>query len=145
MNIARCLDTVHLDGWLGDGAANELASCAPRRLGEAGETLAARWLEAQGWRVLERNWHSRFGELDAIAVDTHGRLVFVEVKSRRGTRYGTPQEAVTRDKQAHLRAAAWLWMQQRRGSLGTRGVRFDVVTVFVQGADARIEHIPGAF
>lgn len=79
--------------------------CA-RQLGELGEQYAAAWLESQGWQTLDRNWHCRYGELDIVSRDDAGIIVFVEVKTRRTLRYGTPQEAVTSSKQINLRHAA---------------------------------------
>lgn len=116
-------------------------------VGRRGEELAARHLEAAGWRVLARNWRIRgevTGELDVVAVDPDGTLVIVEVKTRRGDRYGTPLEAVPPAKQRRLQrlAAAFL------ATAGVRAarIRFDVVGVAVS-ADGRprLTHIRGAF
>lgn len=63
-------------------------------LGKQGELLAAQYLQKRGWRVIERNFKARYGELDIVALDA-GTLVFVEVKTRIGDRYGKPEEAVT--------------------------------------------------
>src|SRR2546425_9914210 len=70
-------------------------------LGEEGERAAARFLEARGYRILERNYRTRRGEIDLIAED--GRmLVFVEVKVRLDDRFGGPAAAITRAKQARI-------------------------------------------
>lgn len=60
-----------------------------RQIGELGEQYAAAWLESQGWRTLDRNWHCRYGELDVVSRNPMGQIVFVEVKTRRTMRYGT--------------------------------------------------------
>lgn len=65
------------------------ARCVPRQIGELGEQYAAAWLESQGWRTLDRNWHCRYGELDVVSRNPMGQIVFVEVKTRRTMRYGT--------------------------------------------------------
>ena len=62
-------------------------------LGRRGEDLAARYLEQRGLVILSRNWRCRHGEIDLVATDSH-RLVVCEVKTRSGTRYGEPAEAV---------------------------------------------------
>lgn len=109
-------------------------------LGKFGENVAARGLAAQGWRILDRNWRCRLGEIDIVAQDG-GELVVVEVKTRRGTAFGPPEEAVTRAKLARLRrlAAAWLDSQSRHFD----GVRVDVVAVRVGVGGVRVEHLRG--
>jgi putative endonuclease len=112
-------------------------------LGEEGERVAARFLEARGYRILERNYRTRRGEIDLIAED--GRiLVFVEVKVRRDDRFGGPAAAITRGKQARIARLAQQYLAWRR--VGGRPCRFDVVLIW--GADPktrRIEVLPGAF
>lgn len=106
-----------------------------RQIGELGEQYAAAWLESQGWRTLDRNWHCRYGELDVVSRNPMGQIVFVEVKTRRTMRYGTPQEAVTASKQINLRHAAVQWLTAPEHRMPNSGVRFDVVTVVVQETD----------
>ena len=109
-----------------------------RDLGARGEDLAAEFLEATGMVVLERNWRSRYGELDLIAQDG-AAVVFVEVKTRTGTGYGTPAEAVTPVKAERIRRLAGLWLseQSRRWS----HIRVDVVTVLLtRGYAPQIAH-----
>ena len=73
-----------------------------RKFGDAGEELACRYLEKNGYKILERNKHySRFCELDIIAQEKN-TIVFVEVKTRRTNDYGTPMEAVTKTKLQNL-------------------------------------------
>lgn len=99
-------------------------------LGSAGERLAAGWLEARGFRVLARNWRCAYGELDIVAEEA-GELVFVEVKTRRGTAYGLPEEAVTASKRAHLIAAAQCYLAEAQRE--TQPYRIDVVAVQLNG------------
>src|SRR2546428_4002923 len=83
-------------------------------LGEEGERAAARFLEARGYRILERNYRTRRGEIDLIAED--GRmLVFVEVKVRLDDRFGGPAAAITRAKQARIARLAQQYLVWRRG------------------------------
>lgn len=74
-----------------------------------------------------------------------GQIVFVEVKTRRTMRYGTPQEAVTASKQINLRHAAVQWLTAPEHRMPNSGVRFDIVTVVVQGDRPLLHHIEGAF
>ena len=79
-----------------------------RTKGELGEALAAQYLEAQGWRMIARNYRCPWGEIDLIC-EKEQLLVFAEVKARTGVRYGLPREAVTLKKQERAsdrRAAA---------------------------------------
>ena len=66
-------------------------------LGTKGETIAVSLLRSQGYKILERNFHSRFGEIDIIAQDAD-TLVFVEVKTRWSRKFGSPEESVGRRK-----------------------------------------------
>lgn len=111
-----------------------------RIVGRLGEDAVARSLVAQGWTILDRNWRCRLGEIDIVAIDEDD-LVIVEVKTRTSGVCGTPEEAVTRAKQARLRrlAAAWLEGQERRFD----GVRIDVAAVRMGPEGARIEHLKG--
>lgn len=110
-------------------------------IGRHGEQVVATRLAAEGWEIVARNWRCELGELDIIAVDGP-HLVAVEVKTRRTASFGSPQEAVTRDKLARLRrlTAAWLASQPRRFA----GVRIDVCAVTLPAAGpAIVEHLRG--
>src|SRR2546428_8317402 len=112
-------------------------------LGEEGERAAARFLEARGYRILERNYRTRRGEIDLIAED--GRmLVFVEVKVRLDDRFGGPAAAITRAKQARIALLAQQYLVWRRG--GGRACRFGVGVVSGGGARTpRKECLPRGF
>lgn len=130
---------------------NELAtlmadpSLSTRSLGALGERYAAAWLARQGYRTLGRNWRTRYGELDLITLSPERAIVFVEVKTRRSTRYGTPQEAVTHSKQTHLRRAGVEWLVDPANHVPHTGVRFDVIAVTVTSTGPTVRHIKGAF
>src|SRR5215211_6373094 len=112
-------------------------------LGDHGERIAAAYLTDAGLRVLDRNWRCRDGELDLVARDGDA-LVFCEVKTRRGTGYGHPVEAVTHAKQRRLRTLAQRWLAAHDEH--ARDLRFDVVGVLVPGdGPAVVTHLPGAF
>ena len=91
-----------------------------------GEELARRRLEAEGYSVLEANYRGKTGEIDLIA-RKDGTIVFVEVRTRRGGAFGTPEESITPSKRAHLVAAAEEYLQE----IEAEGVewRIDLVAV----------------
>ncbi|CAQ04773.1 YraN family protein [Corynebacterium urealyticum] len=107
-------------------------------VGRQGENLAGEYLVNQGWRIVERNWHCRFAELDIIALDPAGEMVFVEVKYRKDTVHGTGVEAVTQTKLRRMRLAAGKWLAEQQR--GVDVVRFDVIDV---GPGGVREHVMG--
>jgi putative endonuclease len=112
-------------------------------VGAYGERLASRYLQAAGLVVLARNWRCGEGEVDLILLDVDD-VVFCEVKTRRGGRFGTPAEAVVATKVRRLRRIAATWLAQ--SPIHPREVRFDVVSVLPQPRGAsRVEHLRGAF
>jgi len=111
-------------------------------LGRRGEELAAELLRARGYTIVERNFRCRAGEIDLVALDGP-TVVFVEVRSRRGERVGTPLESVDPRKQARLTLVARHFLHARR--LAESDVRFDVVGVRFDREPPRLEHVCGAF
>ena len=83
---------------------------ARRRLGQRGEQMAAERLAGLGYEIVERNYRCPAGEIDLVARQG-GRWVFVEVRTRRGGRFGTPEESVTARKRAHIIASAQHYLQ----------------------------------
>ena len=117
-----------------------------QKLGRLGEDYACQWLRQRNWRILARNWRNRFGELDIIALDPEAVLVFVEVKTRRTDRFGSPEQAVGPRKQTHLRRAAvqWLISHDRDPNARHRGTRFDVISLSVKSDLGRSMHSDGS-
>ena len=115
-----------------------------RALGTEGEEQAARWYEAEGYEVLERNWRRREGEVDLI-VRRGATVVFSEVKTRTTDRFGTGAEAVLPAKQRRIRRLASRWLSELTPAVGRARIeiRFDVVSVSVTAGT--IEVIEGAF
>ena len=111
--------------------------------GASGERLARRFLEARGLRFRAANVRSPLGEIDVVMEDPKtAELVFVEVKTRGGSAFGTPEQAITARKRAKLRMLV-AWYCQRERWKGH--VRFDVVGVMVRpGAEPVITHTPYA-
>ena len=79
--------------------------------GQQGEDLAADFLQEQGYQILDRNYHSRFGEVDLVA-EKDQTIVFVEVKARTNDRFGLPEESVTPEKLEKIYDTALLWLQE---------------------------------
>lgn len=111
-------------------------------LGAAGEGLAERFYRGKGCTILERNFIFHHGEIDLIVQDKD-ELVFVEVKTRRGTRLGPPEESVTELKQHLLRRTAegYLWLHH----LEHAPCRFDVLAVTTSHGGASTVYFPNAF
>lgn len=130
----------------GQACSGKSAGGDRRRLrGAAAEEAAARHLAALGYRVLERNWRCRTGEIDLIARDG-STLVFVEVRSKRtGSRFGTALEAVTPRKIRQVRDVAGVYLTFHPHMDGP--VRFDVVAVTLRPDDsvADLRHVKAAF
>ncbi len=114
-----------------------------KTFGHSCEELAATFFRQQGYNILEVNFRARCGEIDIVA-EKDGYIVFIEVKARKSTRYGLPQEAVTPAKQAVIRKTATAFLQKR--SLMDKKVRFDVLAItFPNNGGPRFNHIPFAF
>jgi putative endonuclease len=112
-------------------------------LGRRGEDLAAQYLEEQGLLVLSRNWRCRHGELDLVATDSV-RLVVCEVKTRSGTKFGAPAEAVDWRKAARIRRITQFWLAAHQ--VRWCEIRFDVLAVVVQpGEPVAVQHYEAAF
>ena len=113
-----------------------------RSIGQGGEDLAWNHLRRAGYTLVARNFRSRYGEIDLV-VERGGVIVFVEVRSRRGDRFGTALESIDARKQRQIGRMAAEFLARRR--LGDRRARFDVVAVEWQDAEARIDHLENAF
>ncbi len=110
-------------------------------LGELGEELAVEHLTAKGFRILERNWRTGRKEVDIIACDDN-YIIFVEVKTRMADFQLHPRDAVSVPKQRNLIFAAETWINRNPDE---REIRFDIITVVVDGGRREIEHIEDAF
>ena len=111
-------------------------------LGRMGEDVAADILKVAGYRIIERNYRCRGGEVDIVALDGK-TVVFVEVKTRSSEEYGPPQLAVDGRKQRQLTRAAMTYLKEKR--LLIWSARFDVVGIVVRGKNHEVEHIKNAF
>jgi putative endonuclease len=113
-------------------------------LGDAGERLAERRLAALHWTIIERKWRIRGGEIDLIALDGD-ELVFVEVKTRRGSPRGTAEEAVDARKAARLISLGEQYVIQHPEH-SERFWRVDIVAITLdrRGAIERFSHLRNA-
>jgi putative endonuclease len=115
-----------------------------KEVGKLGEELAAQYLEARGWRVVGRNLRDGHREVD-LAAFRDGILAVVEVKTRRGPRFGHPLEAITPLKRREVERASRGLLHRLGLPYGTT-IRFDAVGVILAaGEDPRIVHIPDAW
>lgn len=114
-------------------------------LGRRGEQMAVEHLEQQGLAILARNWRCAEGELDIVATDGRSTVVFCEVKTRSGTGFGVPVEAVTRGKRRRIRRLAFLWMSSMKPCTWAIS-RFDVIGILIRdGSAPQIQHVVEAF
>ena len=107
-----------------------------RKFGDCGEDLACRFLEKQGFKILERNKHySRFCEIDIIA-QHKDTVVFVEVKTRRTSDFGSPLEAITKTKFANIVKGVQYYLSENK----VKYYRIDVVGITLK-PEVKIEHL----
>jgi len=110
-----------------------------KKLGNRGEKIAAKFLRKQGYRIIEKNYHSRLGEIDIVAKENES-IVFVEVKTRCSTDFGLPEEALSYDKRRRLSKLALGYLAHRR--IKDTNCRFDVVSILMDNNRAnKVKHI----
>ena len=113
-----------------------------RTQGAAGEDLAVQYLRKHGFKILDRNYRAHRGEIDIVAKEKKD-YVFVEVKARRSGFFGSPEEAVTPEKEIHIRSAAEEYCAKH--SLEDRPCRFDVIAIEGEGEKMQIRHLRDVF
>lgn len=113
-----------------------------RELGQYGENIACKYLESKNYKILERNFSCKQGEIDIIAKDKN-EIVFVEVKTRRSMKYGRPSEAVNKLKQKHILEVSKYYLY--KNYLMSTALRFDVIEVYLEKQKVFINHIKKAF
>lgn len=107
-----------------------------KKVGNAGEDLACRYLEKQGYKILERNKHySRFCEIDIIA-QYKNTTVFIEVKTRKTNAFGTPQEAITKTKYENIKKGVQFYLSENK----VRNFRIDAICITLK-PELKIEHL----
>jgi len=110
-----------------------------KKLGNRGEKIAAKFLRKQGYQIIEKNYHSRLGEIDIVAKEDES-IVFVEVKTRCSTDFGLPEEALSYDKRRRLSKLALGYLAHRR--IKDINCRFDVVSILMDNKKvSKVKHI----
>lgn len=112
-----------------------------QEIGKLGEDIAVHYLKQKGYKILDRNFECRQGELDIIALDKK-ETVFIEVKTRTSNKYGTPSEAVNKVKQKHILQTIKYYLYTR--NLSDEFVRIDVIEVYIKDNIYRVNHIKQA-
>jgi len=115
---------------------------AGESIGPYGEEIAVSCLKKKGYTIIERNYRKRYGEIDIIAEDS-GEIVFVEVKTRKSDRFGSPLEAVDIRKQQKMSRVALAFLHSR--GMTDRAARFDVVAVRLESRRPEVEVVKDAF
>jgi len=113
-----------------------------QQFGKKSERLAAEFLKRTGYRILETNYRSKLGEIDIIAREK-GTIVFVEVKARNTSRFGSPKGAITPAKQRKISMAALDYL--KRSGQTEVSARFDVVAIDTASGKIDIEVVKNAF
>lgn len=106
--------------------------------GKTGEDIAINYLKENGYKIIERNFSCRQGEIDIIAMDKK-ELVIIEVKTRQCLEYGKPAEAVNKIKRKHIYKAAQFYLYIRK--LEKIYVRIDVIEVYIKNNKSYINHL----
>ncbi len=112
-----------------------------QNLGALGEKAAAEYLESLGYKILIKNWRCRFGEVDIVATEGD-QTVFVEVKTRSGSGFGHPFEAITAAKVRSMSKTANAYCFAHR--VGT-SIRLDAIAVYLSGGQTSVEHLKQVF
>jgi putative endonuclease len=107
-----------------------------RAVGSEGEQIAVKFLKRNGYKILQRNYRCRIGEIDIICFD-HGTVVFVEVKTRHGDLYGPPELSVTKAKKRRILRIASQYISKNK--IEDIDLRFDVVSIFLSSAEKHPE------
>ncbi len=107
-------------------------------LGKRGEELAVEYLKDKGYKILERNFMCKQGEIDIIAKDKD-YVVFIEIKSRTNTKYGFPLEAITEEKLKHILLSASYYLHIK--NLENNNVRIDAIEVYIKEEKYYVNHI----
>ena len=110
-----------------------------REEGMEGEKIAAGYLEGLGYSVLDKNFHTRYGEIDLIALDKNGEIVFAEVKTRRTKSFGYPEEAVDERKIKKMIKTANIWLDGKN-QLDSEW-RMDIISIEMDSGTPKITHL----
>jgi putative endonuclease len=114
------------------------------RLGRWGEKRCEKFLKRKGLKTLTRNFSCKTGELDLVMVDTDGSIVFVEVRTKAGSDFATPEDSITKPKKTRLLRTARYFLATN--NIEDRPYRLDIVTIVLgQTGHPQIRHYENAF
>jgi len=113
-----------------------------KELGKQGEQIAIDYLRKSGYKILEKNFRNRFGEIDIVAKEK-GTFCFIEVKTRSNLNFGVPKESVTISKQRRLNKIALSYL--KKYNLLDTPARFDLVSVLISQQQIKVELLKNAF
>jgi putative endonuclease len=109
-----------------------------QKIGKLGEDLASKYLIENGYSIMTRNFYCRQGEIDIVATK-QDEIIFVEVKTRTNFYYGRPAEAVNGIKRKNMQKASAYFIYKNR--LNNISIRFDVIEIFIEKNQYKINHI----
>lgn len=109
-----------------------------QKIGKFGEDEAVKYLEQKEYKILDRNFSCKRGEIDIIALDKD-EIVFIEIKARISLKYGLPSEAVTKNKLKHIYKTAEYYLYTR--NLLNENTRIDVIEVYIKNNQVIINHL----
>jgi putative endonuclease len=114
------------------------------RLGRWGEKQSEKFLKRQGLKILTRNFSCKTGELDLVMVDTDGTIVFIEVRTKAGSDFATPEDSITKPKKTRLLRTARYFLATNK--ITDRPYRFDIVAIVLnESAQPQINHYKNTF
>ncbi len=109
------------------------------KLGKTGEDVACKYLQKEGYTIINRNFRSRFGEIDIVALEENTILVFIEVKTRRTNTYGRPSDSVDYKKKSKLKKT----IQFFNAVNNVKGMeqRFDIIEIMLKNRKFYLNHV----
>lgn len=107
-------------------------------VGKTGEKTAKIYLEKEGYKIIEQNYRTKFGEIDIIAVKEN-TLIFIEVKTRTNLKYGFPSDSITQNKINHIKKAIKYYLYKNK--IEEIPIRIDVLEILCIGKNIKINHI----
>ena len=114
-----------------------------KKIGSFGEMLVITYLENMNYEILDKNYKTKFGEIDSIAKDKK-EYVFIEVKTRTSSKYGMPSEAVDFNKEKHIKKSSQVYVYLN--NLENKYIRYDVIEVyFINKNKYYINHLKNNF
>lgn len=111
-------------------------------VGNKGENIAESYLKQKGYKIIQKNYRCRFGEIDIIAKD-NDTIVFAEVRTRRNDNFGSPQDSITPAKIEKISKTSLYFIQEKK--LEGFSYRFDFIAITFSQGKPNIEHIENAF